>query len=80
MAGVLREMVAALFQPKDEAERLKQENARKDKEIASRKLLMKKIKTNLKNYREDRFNKKMEKFPAKVKMINIDGLSKTSDE
>ena len=80
MAGVLRGIVAALFKPKDEAERLKQENARIDKEIASKKLEIKKIKTNLKDYRKDKFHKKMEKLSAQVTMVNIDGLSRTSDE
>ena len=80
MAGMLRGIVAALFKPKDEAERSKQENARIDKEIASKKLEIKKIKTNLKDYRKDKFHKKMEKLSAQVTMVNIDGLSRTSDE
>ena len=80
MAGVWSSIASALFKPKDEAEKLKKENARIDKEIATKTLEIKKLKTNLKTYRKEKFHKKLEKLPAQVRMINIDGLSKTSDK
>ena len=43
MAGIWNAVASALFKPKDEAERLKKENARIDKEIESKKLEIKKI-------------------------------------
>ena len=80
MAGIWNAVASALFKPKDEAERLKKENARIDKEIESKKLEIKKIKTTLKNHRKEKFHKKLEKMPAKVKLVNIEGLLRTSDE
>ena len=80
MVGVWNAVASSLFKPKDEAERLKKENAKIDKEIESKKLEIKKIKTTLRNHRKDKFHAKMERLPATVRIINIDGLSKTSDE
>merc|ERR1719250_170173 len=76
MAGIWAAVASALFRPKDEAERLKKENARIDK----KKLEIKKIKMSIKNRRKEKFHKKLTRMPAEVKMVNIDGLSRTSDE
>ena len=80
MAGIWAAVASALLRPKDEAETLKKENARIDKEIENKKLEIKKIKMTIKNRRKEKFHKKLTRMPAEVKMVNIDGLSRTSDE
>ena len=80
MAGVWNAIVTAVLRTRDKDEKLRKENARIDREIASKKLEIKKIKTNVRNYRKDKFHDKLEKLPAKVTVVNIDGLSRTSDK
>ena len=79
MAGVWSSIVTKLFRPENKAGRLKQENARIDKEILSKKLEIKKLKKTLASNRKEKFIKKLEKLPAQVVLVNIDGISRTSD-
>ena len=69
----------AFFQPKNEAERKKKENARIDREIANKKLEIKRLKSKIQYRKKDKFRKKMERLPAQVKLISIEGLSRTAD-
>ena len=79
MAGVWSAIVTKLFRPENKAEILKQETARIDKEMLSKKLEIKKLKKTLASHRKEKFFKKLEKLPAQVVLVNIDGISRTSD-
>ena len=79
MAGMWSSIVTKLFRPESKAERLKQETTRIDKEIVGKKLEIKKLKKTLTNKRKEKFIKKLEKLPAQVVIVNIDGISRTSD-
>ena len=68
-----------LFRAQSEEERLKRKNADLDRKIRNKELEIKMIKKKLQGYRQNKFRKKMEKRPAKIESISIEGLNRTSD-
>ena len=68
-----------LFPAQTEEERLRRRNAALDKKIGNKELEIKMIKKKLQKYRQNKFRKRMEKRPAKLQKITIEGLNRTSD-
>ena len=68
-----------LFPAHTEEERLRRRNAALDKKIGNKELEIKMIKKKLQKYRQNKFRKRMEKRPAKLQKITIEGLNRTSD-
>jgi len=73
-------LLASIFPPRSQEEAIRREHARVDHLIAEKKLRVKYLKKRVKERKKEKFIKKMEKIPAKVAMVHIDGLSKTSDQ
>ena len=80
MTGSWFKALWSIFDTNNGAEKVRKENAKIDREIESKKLEIKKLKSLLRERKEDKFHRRMEKLPAKIKEINISGLSRTSDE
>lgn len=55
------------------------ERSKVEQEIKRLKLVRRKIKENLRTYRKEKFQKKIENIPADIKFIEIDGLHRTSE-
>ena len=68
------------FRAQTEEEKMRRKNAELDKKIGNKELEIKVIKKKLQRYRQDKFRKKMEKRPAFIKKITIEGLNRTSDQ
>ena len=68
-----------IFTAQSDEEKLRRKNAELDRKIGNKELEIKMIKKKLQNYRQNKFRKRMEKRPAKLKKISIEGLNRTSD-
>jgi len=73
-------LLASLFPPRDEEEALRRENGRVDRLIAEKKLRIRHLRKKVKTRKKENFMKRMESLPAQVKLVQIDGLAKTSEE
>jgi len=70
--------VAAYFHQREDKER-SAERKQIEKEISEGKLKKKRIKRDLREYRDIKFKKQMKDMKAKIYKVNIDGLEKTKD-
>ena len=53
---------------------------RVDRLIAEKKLRIRHLRKKVKTRKKENFMKRMESLPAQVKLVQIDGLAKTSEE
>ena len=63
-----------------EEEKKRRENAALDRKIAGKELEIKMLRGLLRERKEKRFTRRMEKRKAFIKEVNIDGVVRTSDK
>ena len=63
-----------------EEEKKRRENAALDRKIAGKELEIKMLRGLLRERKEKRFTRRMEKRKAVIKEVNIDGVVRTSDK
>ena len=63
-----------------EEEKKRRENAALDRKIAGKELEIKMLRGLLRERKEKRFIRRMEKWKAVIKEVNIDGVVRTSDK